>query len=157
MPIWLFAALCVACAFLWAYTFGVQGATLFWGKRLGEGNEFLPAAGMQNAITPPGQNTRNILMFASLLALPILGVHQLGWTVGLGGLVATGFAAGFISAALPKRDSHFFFGTILRGLVNRRAKFARASDELRVDAIDAVLEKLKDEFIVHQAEQGRHP
>lgn len=57
MTIWVYALLCVVCAAFWAYTRGVQEAMLFWGRRLGEGNEFLPSGGMQDAITPPGQNT----------------------------------------------------------------------------------------------------
>lgn len=147
MALWTFAALCLACAGLWAYTRGVQEATLFWGRRLGEGNEFLPATGMQDAITPPGQNARNTVMFASFLALPLVGVHQLGWAIGLGGLFVSFVASSIIRAFLPKPESTFFFQAILRGLANRRAKFARASDELRVEATDAVLEKLKAAFV----------
>lgn len=146
MALWVFAASWLACAVLWAYTRGVQEATLFWGKRLGEGNELLPATGMQDAITPPGQNARNTVMFASFLALPIVGVHQLGWAIGLGGLFGSFVVSSIFGAFLPKPDSTFFFETILRGLANRRAKFARASDALRVEATDAVLEKLKAAF-----------
>ncbi len=146
MGVLIFVALCVACAFLWAYTRGVQEATLFWGKRLGEGNELLPSTGMQDAITPPGQNARNTVMFASFLALPIVGVHQLGWAIGLGGLFGSFVVSSIVRAFLPRPDSTFFFHTILRGLANRRAKFARHSDVLRVEATDAVLEKLKAAF-----------
>jgi hypothetical protein len=149
----MFAVLCLACGVLWAYTRGVQEATLFWGRRLGEGNELLPATGMQDAITPPGQNTRNTVMFASFLALPIVGVHQLGWAIGIGGLVGSFVASIIIWAVLPKPDSTFFFQIILRGLADRRAKFARASDELRLEATDAVLEKLKAAFEAHHFEQ----
>lgn len=130
---------------------------MFWGKRLGECNDLLPGSGMQNAITPPAQTIRNYLMFASLLALPIVGVYELGWAIGLGGLLATVVLSGFIGVAMPKTDSSFFFATILRSLVNRRAKFARASDEIRVDAIDMLLERLNDEFITYQEEHHLRP
>jgi len=101
---------------------------------------------MQDAITPPGQNTRNTVMFASFVALPVVGVHQLGWAIGLGGLFGSFVVSSIVRAFLPKPDSTFFFQTILRGLANRRAKFARHSDALRVEATDAVLEKLKAAF-----------
>lgn len=146
MALLIFAALCLACAFLWAYTRGFQEATLFWGKRIGEGNELLRATGMQDAITPPGQNARNTVMFASFLALPSVGVHQLGWAIGLGGLVGSFVVSSIVRVFLPNPDSAFFFQMILRGLTNRRAKFARASDALHVEATDVVLEKLKAAF-----------
>jgi predicted membrane-bound spermidine synthase len=107
---------------------------------------------MQDAITPPGQNTRNVLMFASFLALPVLGVHQLGWLIGLTGLAASFVASSIIRALLPKPNSTFFFQTILRGLADRRAKFAGASDDLRVEATDAVLARLMDAFEAHHDE-----
>nr|VFK80261.1 MAG: hypothetical protein BECKSD772D_GA0070982_10978 [Candidatus Kentron sp. SD] len=146
MNVLIFVALCLACAFLWAYTRGFQEATLFWGKRLGEGNELLPSTGMQDAITPPSQNTRNTVMFASFLALPIVGVHQLGWAIGLGAFFGSFIVSSIVRAFLPKADSTFFFQMILQGLANRRAKFAHHSDTLRVEATDAVLEMLKAAF-----------
>jgi hypothetical protein len=86
----------IICACLWAYTRGVQEATLFWGKQLGKGNELLPATGMQDAITPPGQNTRNIIAILSVFALPILGAYYLGWIVGLVGFVSSFIARSII-------------------------------------------------------------
>jgi hypothetical protein len=85
-------------------------------------------------------------MFASFLALPLVGVHQLGWAIGMGGLFGSFVVSSIIRTFLPRPDSTFFFQTILRGLANRRARFARASDELRVEAIDDVLGKLKAAF-----------
>jgi hypothetical protein len=143
--LWIFAALCLACALLWAYTRCVQEATLLWGRRLGEGNELLPSTGMQDALTPPSQTTRNIVMMSSLAFLPILGVYQFGWTVGLGGVLGSFVGSLIIHAFLPKPDSTFYLQVIFRGLADRRAKFAKASDALRVEAVDAVLEALKSE------------
>jgi hypothetical protein len=139
MAPWVFAALCLACASFWAYTRAVQEATDFWGKRLGD-DEF--DTEMQDAIMPRAQNARVAVMFASLLALPFVGVHQLGWAIGVGGFLGSFVGASIIHAFLPKPNSSFFLKTILRGLANRRARFARASDELRVGATDAVLERL---------------
>jgi len=142
----IFAAACLAWALLWAYTRGMQEATLFWGSRLGEDNPLLPRTGMQDAITPPVQNVRNIVALSSLLAIPAVGVWQLGWVAGLVGTIAMLAASAVIRSFLPKPQSLYFSQVIIRGLSRRRDLFAGASDEHGVQAADAVLTRLKTEF-----------
>ncbi len=143
MDLAVYGLACVVIAVSSAYTRTVQKATLYWGKVLSPNSPLLPR-GLQDAITPPMQTVRNLLNMIFYLMILVVGLTYFHWYWAIGAFVATFLLDAFIAVVMmPSPNSLIFFNQILRSLADRRAKYQAASDQLRVEAIDEILLKLK--------------
>lgn len=138
MEIAVYLGAAVGTAFLIAYTMKWQGATLYWGKALAPNNELLPR-GMQDAITPPAQTSRNILTVIMPLVLFMVGFVFFRWHVPVLTLLCTFLGSGIVGVALPKSESLYFCDRIRAQLVKRLHRYRQAGDLERFDAMQEVL------------------
>jgi hypothetical protein len=127
-----------------AYTFAYQAATLYWGRRL-VGSDKKRSTGLQDAITPRSQTTRNITTTLLLLATLVSGFVAFRWYSGIGAFLVVFFVSGAIKAALPKPDSLYFQNLIGRSLRERLAAYRRIGDKPREMAMSEVLRRFEEE------------
>ncbi|MFC1620175.1 hypothetical protein ACFL45_09540 [Candidatus Neomarinimicrobiota bacterium] len=124
-----------------AYTLAFQGATLYWGKRIASDNPYLPT-GLQDAITPPQQTRRNILMFILLPVALIAGFLVLKWYWAiLSGLVVL-ISRRFAPVLFPGPQEPYYKERIISSLQTRRKKFENAGDMDRIEAVTDMLRRL---------------
>jgi hypothetical protein len=98
---------------------------------------------MQDAITPSTQTLRNVASLLLHLAIPVVGFVYFRWYITLGALLLTFIIGSLFGAFMPQPQSMFFFGHIQRSLADRRAQYVTSNDELRVEAVDELLARLK--------------
>ena len=123
-----------------AYTQGFQRATLFWGRRLASGNEYL-LTGLQDAITPRAQTIRNIIVLILFLSFAIAGVIMIGWYMALLGPIIMFFLAGFLLRLMPKPEFGFYEKKISRSLEKRRAAYEKNMEPAKSLAVKEAIKR----------------
>lgn len=132
---------------LGAYTSTFQDATLYLGKRLAlDNSNSLLLTGLQDAITPKGQNFRNVLFLILLVVLLIYGFIFYNWYIAICLPISTFMIiVPFLKAiVMPKPNSAFYKDKIKINLERRLKSYERNKDVLKTEAIRLVLEKLKN-------------
>ncbi len=133
---------CLFCAAVIAYTMRWQGATLYWGKRLTPANPYLPR-GSQDAITPPIQTVRNLVMWLGLAALAVIGLFLFQWYIVVIAVAAVWLTSGFIAIVfMPAAESSYFRDRIRRSLVKRGHGYTKSGDDLRAALVQELVEAM---------------
>ncbi len=131
---------------LGAYTSAFQDATLYLGKQLAlDNSSSLLSTGLQDAITPKGQNFRNILFLILLVTLLIYGFIFYSWyiTICLPILTLIIIVPFLKLIVMPKPNSTFYRDKIKINLERRLESYERNKDVLKTETIRFVLEKFK--------------
>lgn len=144
MNIWVLLSITSLTAVLGSYAMQFYAATLYWGKRLEPDNPFLPR-GMQNAITPPSQTNRLIIVFSLFIVTAILGYVHSGWLTLFMSVFGCFFSMSMIGTLfMPKADSVYFRDRIRKDLERRLHEFRRTGDHTRATAMSEVIEDWND-------------
>lgn len=131
---------------LGAYTSAFQDATLYLGKQLAiDNSSSLSSTGLQDAITPKGQNFRNILFLILLVILLIYGFIFYSWYIAICLPILTLVIIGpFLKViVMPKPKSIFYKDKIRINLERRLDGYEHNKDILKVEVVRFVLEKFK--------------
>jgi len=128
----------ITTAVLYAITMKFQDATFYWGKLLQPENELNPRK-MQNAITPPIQNIRNIIAPIMLISIIVWGIILYNWWLGLIIVLIVFVLSTLIGKLWPSSDSDYYYKKILNSLVSRGHIYDRNNTTLQKKVNDEIL------------------
>jgi hypothetical protein len=128
-------------AFFSAYTMAMQGTTLAIGRLLAGERK---GTGVQDAITPRSQTIRNIVMFCLTVFLFIITTYSYRWYYGLTAVVVGPFL-GLISGQVfgLRAGSKQLVIAVLRDMVKRYDIYRRQGDQMRANAMQDLIERMK--------------
>jgi hypothetical protein len=105
---------------------------------------------MQDAITPPGQNLRNVAQTVGFVGIPVAGIYFLGWLAGIAGFVGALILVGVLKVVMPAPESRYFVNVLIQGVADRAAEYRKASDPARASAAEEMTEMLTAAFVANQ-------
>ncbi|MBN8421149.1 MAG: hypothetical protein J0L73_19695 [Verrucomicrobia bacterium] len=153
----VYCGLGIAVAALGAYTMAMQGATHYWGVRLMGGpteddliresvaqGASIANRGLQDAITPKSQTSRNIFFALGLLMMIVVGIVMYRWYWGVAGFFGTFMVTGLLKTFLPGPDSRFFRDILLSDMKQRQMSYTAKGDSLRAHACSDLIQKFGD-------------
>ena len=165
----VYCGLGIVVAALGAYTMAMQRATHYWGVRLmggpteddlirervAQGSSLAEARGyamgasianrgVQDAITPKSQTTRNIFFALGLLMMIVVGIVMYRWYWGVAGFFGTFIATGLLKSFFPGPDSRFFRDILLSDMKQRQMSYSAKGDSLRAHACSDLIQKFGD-------------
>ena len=130
-------------ALLIAYTMAMQKTTHSIGRLLMNKSSDDPGAGVQDAITPKPQTTRNLLMFFLILVVFGLTTYQYAWYHGIWVVFVCFFVSPLLSIILGLRPgSPRLVASVAKDMERRRQVYLNSNDILRAEAIGALISKL---------------
>lgn len=129
-------------ALMTAYTLAFQGTTYTIGRLLVGATE---GAGVQDAITPRSQTGRNIVMFSLIAILFVISALYFRWYYGLLIIVVSIMAGSVFGNILGFRPgSQRMIKAVTRSMMRRYDAYRREGDELRAEAIQELIERMRD-------------
>ncbi len=132
--------LILATSLLGAYTISFQETTLYFGKKLASSKSLSKI--LQNAITPYGQNVRNIVYPGLNLVILVYGLVFYKWYLAVGFLIFTFFiATPILRSVLPKTKSDFYRQKIRKDLLKKQTQYKKSGDGERETAATELLVK----------------
>ena len=147
----LIVLICITALF-GAYTINFQRTTLSVGKKLTPDNVLLPT-GMQDAITPSGQTTRNLVLPLLILVIFIYSLIFFRWYLAFVFAILTFFViTPIFKAFMPKPESNFYLRKIRRNLGRRQETYKTNNDVLRAAMITGIITKCDSLY----KEQGKN-
>ena len=141
LPILLLSLLLAS---LMAYTMAMQKTTHSIGRLLMNKAADEPGAGVQDAITPKAQTTRNLLMFFLILVVFGLTTYQYAWYHGIWVVLACflgSFPLGGILGLRP--GSPRLVASVAKDMKRRRQAYLDFNDTLRAEVIGELIAKLE--------------
>jgi hypothetical protein len=125
---------------LGSYTKNYQFATLNIGKEISKTDL---QTGLQDAITPPIQNMRNIISLLLLIFIFVLSTYIYTWYWALCITILTFFIVPHIfDFFIPKYDHPYYLKSIIHNMEKRIIKYKINEDSIREFAATRVLDKL---------------
>jgi nucleoside permease NupC len=124
-----------------AYTFAFQATTLAIGRLLVGSTE---GTGVQDAITPSSQTKRNLFMFFLVLILFVITTYVYKWYYGILATVISLSIGTAISRVLRLPGSQQIVGAVIRDMVRRYDSYRLKGDNLRANAMQDLIERMKD-------------
>jgi hypothetical protein len=117
-----------------------QETTLLIGRMLipPHVHDVLPA-GLQDAITPKAQTSRNIGYFILLIVLLLYGVIFIKWYVGVVVLLSTFIGIPIMKIFLPQAGSPYYTTKIIKDLHKRKSEYEKSGDTMRKMAIQEII------------------
>ena len=140
---WLILLLSLLLAFLTAYTMAMQKTTLSIGRLLVNKSPDEPGAGVQDAITPKTQTTRNLLMFCLFPVIFGLTAYQYAWYHGIW-VVLVCFFGSSILKLIPRLHpgSPRLVASIAKNLSRHQQAFLKSGDTIRAEVTGQLIAKL---------------
>lgn len=141
---WLILLLSLVLALLTAYTVAMQKTTRSVGRLLIGKAPDDPGAGVQDAITPRAQTTRNVLMFSLFLVIFGLTTYQYAWYHAIWVVLAC-----LVGSYIPRAilglhpGSPRLVTSIARDMARRRQAFLDSGDSLSAEVIGQLIDKLE--------------
>lgn len=127
------------------YTMVIQGTTLALGRLLAPGAATISGTGLQDAITPRMQTTRNIVAMILFVPLFILTTYAYAWYHAIWVIVAAFFASTAFPIILGMRaGSARIVSIILSDMETRREAYLESGGELRLNAISDLINRIKE-------------
>lgn len=103
-----------------------------------------PGAGVQDAITPKTQTTRNLLMFFLILVVFGLTTYQYAWYHGIWVVLSCFFGSSILGVILGLRPgSPCLVASIAKDMERRRQAYQNSNDTLRAEVIGELIGKLE--------------
>ena len=138
IAMWVSVAVVV---FVGAFAAKIQATTLWAGKKIApEGMESELPTGFQDAITPKIQDTFNTLLPICYIAILVAGSIK-AWYLGILLLIAAFVGMSVLKVFLSNRMK-FYLKIINFYMINKTADYAKAGDEMRVEAAKDVSDQL---------------
>jgi hypothetical protein len=154
---WIIVIFAIILSALTGYTMVIQGTTLALGRILVYESTLIQGTGVQDAITPKIQNVRNIIVMICYVSLFILITYTYAWYYALCVIVATFLASTAFPIILGMRaGSPRLVSIIIRDMKKRKKAFSMAGDELRLNAISDLIdriEKIQQEQIMQEVKR----
>lgn len=152
---WVILLLSLALALLAAYTMSMQKTTLNLGRQLvGESGA---GTGVQDAITPKSQTTRNIAMFILLIITFAITTYTYAWYHGLWVVLACLIGSQFIKTLLGiQPGSPRLVSAVINDMKLRHQAYLNAGDTMRAKVIEELINKsenLSHEEIKNEAKR----
>ncbi len=123
----------------------IQGTTLALGRLLVSESTFNQGAGLQDAITPKSQTVKNIAIFILFVPLFIITTYQYAWYHALWVILLTLLASTAFPIILGMRaGSSRLVSIILKDMENRKKAYLKSGDELRSNAINDLIQRIKE-------------
>jgi hypothetical protein len=138
----LILSLSLLLAFWAVYTLAFQRTTFAIGRLLVVATE---GRGVQDAITPRSQTTRNLILFFLIALLFFVTTYAYKWYYGVLAVVVSpiiGLVIGNILGFRP--GSQQMVGAVIRDMVRRYDTYRRHGDALRAKAMQELIERVKD-------------
>lgn len=142
--VFLILLLSLITALLIAYTMAMQKTTHSIGRLLINKAADEPGVGVQDAITPRSQTTRNLLMFVLILVVFGLTTYQYAWYHGIWVVLICFFGSSLLGVILGLRPgSTRLVASVAKDMERRRQAYLNFNDTLRAEAIGALIGKLE--------------
>lgn len=137
----IFAALL---SILCGYTMVIQGTTLALGRIL-IGPAFARGTGLQDAITPKMQNTRNIFVVTLFVLLFFLTTYAYAWYHAIWVIIIAFFASSIFPVILDMRaGSNRIVSIILQDMKKREKVCLESSDKIKATAISDLIKRIEE-------------
>lgn len=131
-------------ALLIAYTMVTQKTTHSIGRLLMNKAADEPGAGVQDAITPKIQTTRNLLMFFLILIVFGLTMYQYAWYHGIWVVLVCFFGSSLLGVILGLRPgSPRLVASVAKDIERRRQGYLNSNDTLRAEVVGELIGKLE--------------
>jgi hypothetical protein len=141
---WVIVVFAVLLSALTGYTMVIQGTTLALGRLLVSESASILGTGVQDAITPKMQTTKNIAVMVLFVPLFILTTYTYAWYHALWVIMVTFFASTAFPIILGMRaGSRRIVSIILSDMEKRRKAYLESGDELRSNAINDLIKRIE--------------
>ena len=127
------------------YTMVIQGTTLALGRLLVSKSALIRVNGLQDAITLKMQTIQNIVAIISFVLLFVLTTYAYAWYHGIWVIIATFLSSTAFPIILGMRaGSVRIVSIILSDMAKRSEAYHKSGDELRSNAIDDLINRIKE-------------
>jgi hypothetical protein len=127
-----------------AYTMAMQKTTHSIGRLLMNKAAGEPGAGVQDAITPKSQTTRNLVMFILILVVFGLTTYQYAWYHGIWVVLACFLGSSLFGVILGLRPGYpRLVASVAKDMERRRQAYLNSNDTLRAAVIGELISKLE--------------